>query len=267
MQNLLVINCGVIQAKKRFGQHFLKDRHISEKICAALINCDIQFENVLEVGPGPGALTQFLYPAFGDRLRLVEIDRDMIPGLAMNYPIIKDKIIEKDFLDLDLSLVAEGSQLAVIGNFPYNISSQILFKIIEYRKSIPVMVGMFQKEVAQRAASNPGSKIYGLLSAWVQAFYEIEYLFTVNEGSFVPPPKVKSAVVRMRRKVSEPDCNTDVLLQVIKSAFNQRRKTLRNSLRSYAGYYDRLPDVSVLDKRAEMLGFEDYIELARLFTP
>jgi 16S rRNA (adenine1518-N6/adenine1519-N6)-dimethyltransferase len=250
-------------AKKRFGQHFLKDKHIAERICNGLSDYKSSFTDVLEVGPGLGVLTQFLYPEYAEHLFLVEIDNDLIPGLQQNFPRIKHQIIEKDFLELDLNKVSGGKPLAVIGNFPYNISSQILFKMVEYRGMVPVMVGMFQKEVALRVASPPGNKVYGLLSVWVQAYYDIEYLFTVNEGSFSPPPKVKSAVIRLVRKATEPDCDAKLLLQVIKAAFNQRRKTLRNALKNYETAYPNLPDPEILNKRAEQLSVGDFVALAK----
>ena len=165
---------------------------------------------------------------------------------------------------MDLSPICKG-QLAVIGNFPYNISSQILFKLVENYMKIPILVGMFQKEVAQRVASKPGNKVYGLVSAWVQSFYDTEILFTVNEGSFSPPPTVKSAVIRLIRKEAAPDCDHKLLLQVIKAAFNQRRKTLRNALDLYKSRFDKIEDVSILTKRAETLSYEDFIGLARAF--
>ncbi len=251
-----------IYAKKRFGQHFLKDKHIAERICDSLDveqNC-----SVLEIGPGPGVLTQFLYPEYKENLYLVEIDRDMIPGLLTSYPLIASHIFEKDFLELEFKSIVEG-QIAIIGNFPYNISSQILFKLVENYTIVPTMVGMFQKEVALRVASKPGNKIYGLLSAWIQAFYEIEYLFTVNEGSFSPPPKVKSAVIRLTRKTVVPDCDHKLLLQVIKAAFNQRRKTLRNALGMYKDHFEMIPDTAVLNKRAEELGYLEFISLTLAF--
>jgi len=283
------------QPKKRLGQHFLQDKNIAERICDALIipvcedtgrgkerraesgenerseerkeesekRPEANF-SVLEVGPGLGVLTQFLYPLYKDKLFLVEIDNDLIPALKSNYPLIKDQIFEKDFLELDLGSIFK-TPVAVIGNFPYNISSQILFKIVDDRRIVQIMVGMFQKEVAQRVVSLPGNKVYGLLSVWVQCFYNIEYLFTVNEGSFFPPPKVKSAVIRLIRKESEPECNTKLLLQIIKAAFNQRRKTLRNSLGEYKMHFEKIKDQELLSKRAETLGYEEYIMLAQVF--
>jgi len=282
------------QPKKRLGQHFLQDKNIAERICDALgggveerrakggenamseerraegelstksEDAKVGDINVLEVGPGLGVLTQFLYPFYKDKLFLVEIDNDLIAGLKSNYPLIKDQIFEKDFLEFDLKAIFK-TPVAVIGNFPYNISSQILFKIVDDRRIVPLMVGMFQKEVAQRVVSLPGNKVYGLLSVWVQCFYNIEYLFTVNEGAFFPPPKVKSAVIRLIRKESEPECNTKLLLQIIKAAFNQRRKTLRNSLGEYKMHFEKIKDQELLSKRAETLDYNEYIMLAKVF--
>jgi len=252
-----------IQAKKRFGQHFLKDKHIAQRICEALEPAG-DF-SVLEIGPGQGVLTQFLYLQYQDHLYLVEIDRDLVPGLKEKYPLVTDHIFEMDFLEMDLSVIP-GDQVAIIGNFPYNISSQILFKLIENYSKIPVLVGMFQKEVAQRVAAKPGNKIYGLISAWVQSFYDTEILFTVNEGSFSPPPTVKSAVIRLSRKEKAPECDHKLLLQIIKAAFNQRRKTLRNALGMYKDRFDKIEDSTILAKRAEELGYEDFIRLAKVFS-
>ena len=158
-----------------------------------------------------------------------------------------------------------NGQLAIISNFPYNISSQILFKLVENHAQIPQLVGMFQKEVAQRVAAKPGTKIYGLISAWIQAFYEIEYLFTVNEVSFSPPPKVKSAVIRLSRKEKEPECDHKLLLRIIKTAFNQRRKTLRNALGTFKESFDKIEDITILNKQAKQLGYEEFIGLAKVF--
>jgi 16S rRNA (adenine1518-N6/adenine1519-N6)-dimethyltransferase len=251
-------------AKKRFGQHFLKDKHIAERIVSALEDLKAANFNVLEVGPGLGVLTQYLYPAYGEKLWLVEIDNDLIPGLKANYPLISAHIIEQDFLEVNIAELFHN-QLGIIGNFPYNISSQILFKVVENVALVPIMVGMFQKEVAQRVAAQPGNKIYGLLSAWVQAFYDIEYLFTVNEGSFSPPPKVKSAVIRLLRKEIAPGCKHQLLLQVIKAAFNQRRKTLRNALHQYSDRFQNIEDQAILNKRAEELHYTDFVMLTKAF--
>jgi 16S rRNA (adenine1518-N6/adenine1519-N6)-dimethyltransferase len=249
------------QAKKRFGQHFLKDKHIAEKICLGLKGYGTAYYKVLEIGPGLGVLTQFLYPAYGENLYLVEIDRDLVPSLQKNYPLIKDHIFQEDFLKLPLDDIFK-EPFAVIGNFPYNISSQILFKVVEHRQNIPEMVGMFQKEVAQRVAAGPRTKDYGILSVWVQTFYNTTYLFTVNEGSFAPPPKVKSGVIRLERKDNvQLPVEAEHLLQVIKSGFNQRRKTLRNALRQYEVHYPKVQH-GWLDKRAEELTWQDFISLA-----
>ena len=183
-----------IAPKKHFGQHFLRDTHIAENICNALQKINQSYFELFEVGPGQGVLTQFLYERYKEKLHLVEIDKDLIPALQRNYPIIKNQIIQDDILEIDFKKYCTAP-FGVIGNFPYNISSQIIFKIVEHREQIPEMVGMFQKEVAQRVCSPPGSKVYGLISVWVQTFYEVKYLFTVNEGSFFPPPKVKSGVI------------------------------------------------------------------------
>ena len=264
------------QAKKRLGQHFLRDNSIAEKICCSLSGYkdgvesgdnDIKsvkpFSDLLEVGPGLGVLTRFLYPRYGGHLYLVEIDNDLISGLKTNFPLVANHIYQEDFLTLDMMNIFKG-QVAVIGNFPYNISSQILFKIVENRSIVPEMVGMFQREVAQRVAAPPGTKIYGLISAWIQAFYDVEYLFIVNESSFSPPPTVKSAVIRLIRKETQPGCDEKLLLQIIKAAFNQRRKTLRNALGMYKDSFGNIPDPAILDKRAEQLDYKDYIMLAKV---
>jgi 16S rRNA (adenine1518-N6/adenine1519-N6)-dimethyltransferase len=249
--------------KKRFGQHFLKDKNIAQRICGSLSGQG--YTQVFEVGPGLGVLTQFLYPLYERQLYLVEIDTDLIPGLESNYPQIRDHIFQEDFLKLRLDVIFK-EPYAIIGNFPYNISSQILFKLVENKALVPEMVGMFQREVAQRVAAPPGNKIYGLLSAWLQCFYETEYLFTVNEGAFNPPPKVKSAVIRLKRKkLDYPGLNEKLLLSIIKQAFGQRRKTLRNSLSAFRAHFTNIPE-EVLNKRAEQLSHSDFIELAYAFS-
>ena len=224
-----------------------------------------EYNTLLEIGPGQGVLTQFLYERYKENLHLVEIDKDLVPNLKKNYPIIAEQVYEKDFLELNLGSIFK-EQVGIIGNFPYNISSQILFTIVENRALVPEMVGMFQREVAQRVISKPGNKVYGLLSAWLQVFYDCEYLFTVNEGSFNPPPKVKSGVIRLTRKKDFDKINVDanLLLQVIKQAFGQRRKTLRNALKAFSYAYIYV-DPEILDRRAETLSHQDFIELARVF--
>jgi 16S rRNA (adenine1518-N6/adenine1519-N6)-dimethyltransferase len=250
--------------KKKFGQHFLKEVSIAERICDSLQGMGTVYNKLLEIGPGPGVLTKILYPRYGENLFVVEIDQDMIPALQKNFPLIKDHIFQQDFLELPINSIFK-EQVGIIGNFPYNISSQILFKVVENRALVPEMVGMFQREVAQRVTAEPGNKIYGLISVWVQVFYDVKYLFTVNEGSFNPPPKVKSGVIRLERKQDwNPGCNEELLLNVIKHGFNQRRKTLRNALSLYKQHFDKI-EPQWLDKRAEQLSYQDFIMLAKNF--
>jgi len=226
---------------------------------------DKTYSQLLEIGPGMGVLTKILYPLYKERLFLVEIDNDLIPNLKKSYPLIENQIFQEDFLALKLEDIFK-EPFGIIGNFPYNISSQILFKLVDYRHLIPELTGMFQKEVAERIVSPPGNKVYGLLSAWVQAFYKAEYLFTVNEGSFNPPPKVKSGVIRLVRKENiDTGCNEELLLNIIKQGFNQRRKTLRNSLSLWKPHFDKI-DSAILDKRAEQLSSDDFVGLAKAFS-
>jgi 16S rRNA (adenine1518-N6/adenine1519-N6)-dimethyltransferase len=254
-----------IAPKKYFGQHFLKEQSIAERIADSLQGFGSSFEQVLEIGPGPGMLTGFLAERFGNRLHLVEIDHDMISNLRLKFPEIKDQILRQDFLEMDIKAMFPDG-VGIIGNFPYNISSQIIFKAVEHRDIIPELVGMFQREVGQRITAKPGNKIYGLLSAWVQAFYEVEYLFTVSEGSFNPPPKVKSGVIRLTRRADYVhDTDEKLLLSIIKSAFNQRRKTLRNALSGYKEFFEGI-DPEILDKRAEALGYEEYLALTKIIA-
>ena len=218
-----------VKAKKFLGQHFLKDDNIAKKIVASLQDS----RNVLEIGPGTGILTKHLIEIPGINLKLIDVDRESIEFLHNLYPDNKEKIILADFLKFDLNSLFEGS-FSIIGNFPYNISTQIMFRVLDYRSRVNEVVGMFQKEVAARIASPPGSKEYGILSVLLQAYYNIEYLFTVNETVFSPPPKVKSAVIRLvRNEISSLDCDEKLFVSVVKTAFNQRRKTLRNALSSF----------------------------------
>ncbi len=216
---------------------------------------------ILEVGPGTGVLTQFLLqnPLFD--LTAIELDRESVEYLKRNFPNLN--LIYGDFLKLDLSKLYPNQQFCVIGNYPYNISSQIFFKVLQYREYIPCCVGMIQKEVAERIVSKPGKKAYGILSVLLQAYYNIEYLFTVDEYVFLPPPKVKSAVVRLtwneRKKL---DCNEDLFKTVVKTAFNQRRKQLRNSLQSLISKEKSTSDI--FDKRPEQLSVEEFVELTNL---
>lgn len=222
-----------VRAKKHLGQHFLTDLNIARRIAGSLEPVPAKaggVQCVLEVGPGMGVLTQFLLPAYGDRLTVAEIDGESVVYLRAHYPELN--IIEGDFLQLDLAaLYPEG--VNIIGNFPYNISSQIFFKVLDYKDLVPEVVGMIQKEVAVRLAAPPGGKEYGILSVLLQAYYDIEYLFTVPPGVFDPPPKVQSAVIRIRRNnVSSLNCDEVLFKRIIKATFNQRRKTVRNSLGS-----------------------------------
>lgn len=223
---------GEVRAKKHLGQHFLTDLNIARRIAEALIPSSDGVPCVLEVGPGMGVLTQFLQPVYGDRLTVAEIDTESVVYLRTHYPELN--IVEGDFLQMDLAaMYGDRGGVNVIGNFPYNISSQIFFKVLDYKDLVPQVVGMIQKEVAVRLAAPPGGKEYGILSVLLQAYYDIEYLFTVPPGVFNPPPKVQSAVIRCRRNgVSSLDCDEALFKKIIKATFNQRRKTVRNSLGS-----------------------------------
>lgn len=242
-----------VTPKKNLGQHFLTDQNIARKIVDSL-GPDVA--DVLEIGPGMGVLTRFLLTRTELNLQVIEIDRDSVAYLKQNFPELK-KIWSEDFLKSDIGEKFEGN-FNVIGNFPYNISSQIFFKVLEFRDRIPEVVGMVQKEVAERIASKHGNKTYGILSVILQAFYEIEYLFTVSEHVFQPPPKVKSAVIRLKRNnVEKLPCNEVFFVEVVKAAFNLRRKMLRNSLKLIC---DELPE-KYADKRPEQLSVQDFIEL------
>lgn len=256
----MILNNSVqsVKPKKHLGQHFLTDVNIAFNITEAL---KLQPEKnvVLEIGPGMGVLTDFLLERKEIDLHVVDIDTESIAYLNQKYPQLKNKIHEADFLRMDLSVF--GPELNIIGNFPYNISSQILFKLIEDRRMIPQLVGMFQKEVAERVASKHGNRTYGILSVFCQAFYHLEYLFTVNENVFNPPPKVKSGVIRLTRKENFTlPCDEKLFYKVVKAGFNQRRKTLRNSLRA-AGYNISKVTEHTLTLRAEQLSPEAFYEL------
>jgi 16S rRNA (adenine1518-N6/adenine1519-N6)-dimethyltransferase len=250
-----------VRAKKHLGQHFLKDEQIAQDIVAALPPYN-SLHHVIEVGPGMGVLTKYLAQLPNIQLKLSEIDRDSVAYLKQHYPALSDSIVEQDFLQIDLSKLFEG-QVTVIGNYPYNISSQILFKALENREQVECVVGMFQKEVAERIAAPKGSKTYGILSVLCQAFYTVEYLFTVHEHVFIPPPKVKSAVIRLvRRKTADIQCDHRLFFAVVKTAFNQRRKTLRNALKPILK--GASIDSHLLDKRAEQLGVDDFVGITNL---
>lgn len=249
----------MVRPKKHLGQHFLKNEGVAADIADALSGEG--YDQVVEIGPGMGVLSQFLIKR-KEELYLVEIDMESVDYLSNNFSIRFDHIIKADFLKLPLDEVFKRP-FAVIGNFPYNISSQIIFKVLEYKHLVPEVVGMFQKEVAERMVAGPGSKIYGILSVLIAAFYEQEYLFTVEAHEFRPPPKVRSGVIRLRRKENyELPCHEPTFYRVVKTAFNQRRKTLRNALKSldFSPDFDR-PEL--LGKRAEQIGLEDFIYITR----
>ncbi|MBQ0015382.1 MAG: 16S rRNA (adenine(1518)-N(6)/adenine(1519)-N(6))-dimethyltransferase RsmA [Bacteroidales bacterium] len=249
-----------VRAKKQLGQHFLTDENIAKNIADSLTcaNNKDAAVNVVEIGPGMGVLTKYLVDDSRYAFCAIEIDSESVEYLRQHYPQLK--VIEGDFLKVDLESLF-GGNFAVIGNFPYNISSQILFRVYEYRNSVPEVVGMFQKEVAERVAAAPGSKVYGILSVLLSAFYDIEYLFTVHENVFNPPPKVKSAVIRLRRNgIEHLGCDEQLFTRVVKTGFNQRRKTLRNALRQLNMDLTRVPE-SLLSQRAEQLAVSDFITI------
>ena len=245
-----------VRAKKHLGQHFLKDLSIARSITDALSGEG--YINIVEVGPGMGVLTQYLLTK--DFItHVIELDRESVSYLQAEYPQLSQRIYSTDFLKLNLETITDQS-FALIGNFPYNISSQILFKALDYKDQIPEIVGMFQKEVGERVASGPGNKKYGIISVLLQAYYNIEYLFTVDEHVFDPPPKVKSGVIRLRRNDEKKlECNEKFFKQVVKQAFSQRRKTLRNALKPLigkSGFND-----AILELRAERLSVKDFVYL------
>lgn len=251
-----------VRPKKHLGQHFLTNGEISRKIAAA-VTLHRHSGRVLEIGPGTGMLTQFLLAREDLDVLVVEVDRESIGYLNQHFGELEDRIIEADFLKIDLGELAD-EPFAVVGNFPYNISSQILFKVLENRNLVPELVGMFQREVAQRVASPPGSKAYGILSVLLQAFFNIEYLFTVDESNFDPPPKVKSGVMRMlRNDVEALPCDEDLFIKVVKTAFNQRRKTLRNSLKVMWSEKEIPTEGSIWNQRPEQLSVEAFIGLTQ----
>lgn len=251
-----------MQAKKSFGQHFLKHEHIAQRIADGL-QVAARTGKVLEVGPGMGILTKQLLAHSEYRTWAVEADADMVHYLQANYPELAPNLIFKDFLDFHPESVFGDSEFSLIGNFPYNISTQILFKMLDFRAQIPEMVGMFQKEVADRVVSKPGSKVYGITSVLLQAFYKTEYLFTVERGSFNPPPKVLSAVIRLTRKDDfELGCDERMFRTLVKTAFNNRRKMLRNTLKPFFPAEILMTD-PFFEKRPEVLGWEEYVALVK----
>ena len=258
-----------VRAKKHLGQHFLKDQEVARKIAETLLLNG--YDNVIEIGPGTGVLTQYLLEQDINLLAL-DLDRESIEYLKTDFEINHLKLLQRkksfevrnaDFLKEDLSTLFNGAPFGITGNFPYNISTQIVFKMLEYKDRVPEFTGMFQKEVAQRICEKEGSKAYGILSVLVQAFYEAEYLFTVHPEVFNPPPKVQSGVLRLTRKENQSiDCSETLLKTVVKAAFNQRRKTLRNSLKTLQ-LSENLTKDAIFDKRPEQISVADFIALTK----
>lgn len=247
----------MVRPKKFLGQHFLTNQHRAQQIADAL---GVNYKNVLEIGPGTGVLTQYLLQKPVD-LKVVEIDRESVAFLKTKYPSLS--IIEGDFLKLDLSAIYTDN-FSIVGNFPYNISSQIFFKALDFRHQVKELVGMIQKEVAERIVAPPGSKTYGILSVLLQAFYKTEYLFTVKPGEFFPPPKVNSAVIKLtRNNVEKLPCNEKLFFRIVKQAFQMRRKTLRNALKPLNLPPDETLQ-SLLGLRAEQLSVKDFIQLTQI---
>lgn len=252
-----------VKPKKNLGQHFLRNEDIARQIAESIVT---EPENVLEIGPGMGVLTKYLINKNYGNFNVVEIDRESVAYLQQHYPALQEHIWSKDFLTLDLAGLFEHN-LTIIGNFPYNISSQILFKVLDYKELVNEVVGMFQKEVAERVSAKPGNKQYGILSVLLQSFYDIEYLFTVDEHQFFPPPKVKSAVIRLiRNPEKQLCCSENLFKQVVKTAFNQRRKTLRNSLSQFE-FREDYRQSPIFSKRPEQLSVEEFEQLCLMITP
>ena len=251
-----------VKPKKALGQHFLKNPEICAQIAEA-ITLHGDYKKVLEIGPGMGALTQYLLQRPEFETHVVEIDRESVDYLNVHFGALRGRIHEADFLRMPLEQLFP-EPIAVVGNFPYNISSQIVFKVLDHMDQVPELVGMFQREVAQRFAGSPGNKDYGIISVLAQAYYDIEYLFTVNEDEFIPPPKVKSGVIRMRRKFGvELGCDEKLFKQVVKTSFNQRRKTLRNSLKSLTQGKTDTSD-AIWNKRPEQLSVAEFVSLTKI---
>lgn len=248
-----------VRAKKSLGQHFLTDLSIAERIADTIK--DYKGLPIIEVGPGMGVLTQFLLDA-GHDVTVVELDEESVDYLNINFPQLKGHIVFEDFLKLDLRKIVGDKQFVVIGNYPYNISSQIFFKVLDYKDQVVCCSGMLQREVAQRLAAGPGSKTYGILSVLLQAWYDAEYLFTVDEHVFNPPPKVKSGVIRFtRNQVQELGCDEKLLRTVVKTSFGQRRKQLRNSVKPLVPGGSPVLQLPVMNMRPEQLSVQEFIEL------
>ena len=249
----------MVKPKKHLGQHFLKDQDIARNIVEAL-SADNQQRKILEIGPGTGVLTRFLIEKYAENLTLIDIDRESIAYLKKHFQGLGDKVIEGDFLKMDLSH-ALGEEYTVIGNFPYNISSQIFFKILEEKDKVVEVVCMLQEEVARRLVSPPGNKDYGILSVLLQAYYDMEYLFTVDASVFDPPPKVQSGVIKLRRnKLEKLDCDEVLFKKVVKQGFQNRRKTLRNALKPL-NLANEVREQEILNRRAETLSVNEFVKL------
>lgn len=254
-----------VKPKKNLGQHFLIDQSIARRIADTVDACpDIP---VLEIGPGMGVLTQYIVQKQRP-FKAVEIDRESVTYLNEAFPTLRENIIGNDFLQMDLNDVFDGKSFVLTGNYPYDISSQIFFKMLDYKELIPCCTGMIQREVALRIASEPGNKSYGILSVLIQAWYDVEYLFTVDENVFNPPPKVKSAVIRMtRNKIEKLDCDEQLFKRVVKTVFNQRRKMLRVSLKQIFNVLAARPafyEQEIMTKRPEQLSVAQFVELTNL---
>ena len=257
-----------VKPKKHLGQHFLNDESICQRI-AAEINLNANCPKVLEIGPGMGALTKYLLPRKDFETSVIELDIESVEYLEKNYPELKTRIFSADFLHINPTELMGTGQFAVVGNFPYNISSQILFKVLEFKDHVPEVVGMFQKEVAERVAQGPGKKAYGIISVFLQAYYDIEYLFTVDEHVFTPPPKVKSGVIRLIRNTTKSlDCDEKLFVQIVKMAFNQRRKTLRNSLKPFSSEKNQVFETNLdfFSRRPETLSVAEFVWLTQQFS-
>lgn len=253
---------GKVRPKKSLGQHFLHDQNIARRIVASL-KVEKDQQAVLEIGPGMGMLTKFLIEQPGVNLKVIEIDRDSVAYLKKHYASLHTKIIEGNFLEVDIDKIFPG-KFSIIGNFPYNISSQIFFKALKHRDRVDQLVCMLQKEVAERIAAPHGSKTYGILSVLLQAYFNIEYLFKVPPGVFTPPPKVMSAVIRLERNaLAKLPCDEALFVQVVKQGFNTRRKTLRNALKNL-NLPAEISALEVMDKRAEQLSVEAFVNLTQL---
>jgi 16S rRNA (adenine1518-N6/adenine1519-N6)-dimethyltransferase len=254
----------MVRAKKHLGQHFLIDENIASNIVEACMK-DLKTDALIEVGPGTGVLTKYLFKKKIPQFLALDIDEESVVYLHNQYPKQTENVKLLDFLEVNIKSIVTGS-FSIIGNFPYNISSQILFKALEHRHECPLIVGMFQKELAERIAAPPGSKTYGILSVFMKAFYDVEYLFTVHENAFNPPPKVKSGVIACRRNnTTKLDCDETFFFKVVKTAFNQRRKQLKNSLGVFLMEGKVLPNKFVT-QRPEQLTVAEFVEITNLLS-